>query len=577
MSYFDAAVELKSNDDKLIKSFRNLKNYRDVCNILEVTPTHLHYILFKLKGKRYHKFSIPKKGGGTREILAPCKSLKILQQKLNYIMSLIYRPKYNVHGFVKERGIVSNAKRHLNKKYILNFDLQNFFSSINFGRVRGVLMSFFKIGEQAATVIANICCYENSLPQGVPTSPILSNMICFKLDKLMQLIAKQHSCIYTRYADDLTFSTANNFFPKKLATIQDGVVSLGDKIIKIVVENGFKVNQDKTRLTNNLHHMEVTGITVNEKLNVKRDYIKKVRAILRSLEIYSYEKAQEIFKSKYRFRETRSNTIPDVLNVVKGMISYIGLIRGFDDLIFARLALRYNVIVGFKAFNVKNNTFSEKWESYVWVVEVGIEDEGGFIPIDQGSGFLLQGIGLITNSHVIRQFINRDFNALYLHRSRYGKERIAGSVHTFDEERDIAIIKMERNDNSIGFKYNTSYEIGQNVTLLGYPNYGDGDSLYTLAGQIVQHRSHFMKNKFNKETGKLGLKQERTVISARIVSGNSGGPVVNTKNEVIGIASKGFDHLSPSSKDDSTAENIIVKIQDVLDLYDEKQKGIQQQ
>lgn len=377
MSYFDATVELKSNDEELIKSFRSLKDFRDVCKVLEVTPTHLHYILFKLKGKRYHKFSISKKGGGTREILAPCNSLKILQQKLNYIMSLIYRPKYNVHGFVKERGIVSNAKRHLNKKYILNFDLENFFPSINFGRVRGVLMSFFRIGKEAATVIANICCYENSLPQGAPTSPILSNMICFQLDKKMQLVAKQHSCIYTRYADDLTFSTSKDFFPRKLASLQDGVVSLGDKIHKIVEENGFKINQDKTRLSSNLQHMEVTGITVNEKLNVKRDYIKKVRAILRSLEIYSYEEAQEVFENKYRFRDTKSITMPDVLNVVKGMINYIGLIRGFDDLIFVKLALRYNVIVGYKAFNVKNDTFSEEWESYVWVVEVGLEDEDG--------------------------------------------------------------------------------------------------------------------------------------------------------------------------------------------------------
>lgn len=82
MSYFDANVELKANDEELINSFRKLKDFRDVCDILEVTPTHLHYILFNLKGKRYHKFPISKKGGGTREILAPCNSLKILQQKL---------------------------------------------------------------------------------------------------------------------------------------------------------------------------------------------------------------------------------------------------------------------------------------------------------------------------------------------------------------------------------------------------------------------------------------------------------------------------------------------------------------
>ncbi|MDN3233421.1 reverse transcriptase domain-containing protein [Priestia megaterium] len=569
MSYFDANIELQAKDEDLITAFKKLKDFRDVCDILEVTPTHLHYILYK-KGtsKLYRHFNIPKRGGGTRQILAPCDSLIILQQKLNYIMSLIYKPKFAVHGYVKGRSIVSNAKQHLNKNYVLNFDIEDFFPSINFGRVRGVLKSFFKMGEDAATVIANICCYNNSLPQGAPTSPILSNMICFQLDKEMQLIAKQNSCVYTRYADDLTFSTTKKHFPKAIAYRGDHCVHLGQRILTIIQDNGFKVNHSKTRLHSNYQHLGVTGITVNEKLNVKRDYIKRIRAILRCLEINSLDEAQKIFEKKYIRRHTKEGNFPNIMNVVRGMINYIRLVKGPDDSIFEKLARRYNKIAKAEVFNVgiKHSRF---WTSYVCVVEVGFKDEDDFYPEDQGTGFFLQGIGFITNAHVVKKFNGNDFNAIYINKSRYDQTKIAASILEIDEDRDLAILKIEGFESNIGFSYSTDYYGGQPITLLGYPNHGGSDSLYTENGEIKQYRPHYMPNKYNEETGKLGVHQERIVISPRIVTGNSGGPVVNTENQVIGVATKGFKEISPGSKDDLTADSIIVKIEDVLALYAE--------
>lgn len=117
MSYYNANPKLSSSNEALISSFKSLKSFKDVCNILEVTPTHLHYILYKKTvPKYYYIFEIPKKTDGKRAITAPQGSLKILQQKLNSIMKLVYKPNSAIHGYVNGKHIISNAQNHLRKK-----------------------------------------------------------------------------------------------------------------------------------------------------------------------------------------------------------------------------------------------------------------------------------------------------------------------------------------------------------------------------------------------------------------------------------------------------------------------------
>ncbi|MFM7372884.1 MAG: reverse transcriptase domain-containing protein, partial [Sphaerospermopsis kisseleviana] len=104
--------------------------------------------------------------------------------------------------------MVTNAKNHCNKKFVLNLDIKDFFPTITQQRIRGVMMSPpYNLPSQIATTISHICCYEGKLPQGAPTSPIISNIVCAKLDSELRLLAKQNKCFYTRYADDITFST----------------------------------------------------------------------------------------------------------------------------------------------------------------------------------------------------------------------------------------------------------------------------------------------------------------------------------------------------------------------------------
>src|SRR3989338_2322638 len=203
------SLELKASKDDLRAEFFALESRKDVADLLEVSDKQLIYHLYIASAsERYVTFQIPKKTSGVREISAPASALKIVQQKLNQVLQSVYEPKPSVHGFTLTKSIVSNAKVHAGRKYVFNIDLKDFFPSINFGRVRGLFIGFpYNRNTAVATVLAQICCFNNQLPQGAPTSPTVSNMICAKLDAQLQQLAKRYKCTYTRYADDITFST----------------------------------------------------------------------------------------------------------------------------------------------------------------------------------------------------------------------------------------------------------------------------------------------------------------------------------------------------------------------------------
>ena len=139
-------------------------------------------------------------------ISAPDERLKFLQRKLADKIAQLYRPRNPVHGFVADRSIKTNALAHMRRRFVVNVDLKDFFPTISQNRVEGMLLSL-GIDARVAEILARICCNNRHLPQGAPSSPVLSNMICFRLDKELMSIAKDARCIYTRYADDITLSS----------------------------------------------------------------------------------------------------------------------------------------------------------------------------------------------------------------------------------------------------------------------------------------------------------------------------------------------------------------------------------
>ena len=332
---------LNLSEEELREEFSKLRTREDIAKLFQISDYQLRYHLYvNSPQKTYVIFEIKKKSGGIRSISAPRTALKIIQHKSNQLFKSVYKPKPSTHGFTPDKSIVTNAKQHLRQRYVLNLDLKDFFPSINFGRVRGLLMANpYNCTEEVATIFAQICCHKKQLPQGAPSSPIISNMICAKLDTQLQRLAKKYQCIYSRYADDITFSTSRSRFPPHLAWFSrdSEKLNIGDELKDIIEGNGFQINESKVRLQNRYNHQAVTGITVNEKLNIKRKYIRQIRAVLHAWEKYGLENAEIIFWQKYeKHRHTQIN--PDSFRqVIRGRIEYVGSVRGKDDQIYLKL------------------------------------------------------------------------------------------------------------------------------------------------------------------------------------------------------------------------------------------------
>lgn len=212
----------------------------DLAHILGYEPKKLTYIAYKIPDEdKYTTFQIPKKTGGTREILAPTQKLKQLQSRISDLLYGCLEERYKnfpmkkraSHGFSKGLSIETNAKKHTGQRFVFNIDLQDFFPSINFGRVRGFLIKnhFFELDPKVATVIAQIACFKGRLPQGSPCSPIISNLIAQPLDLHLLQLAKNNHCTYSRYADDITFSSRSRSFPKAIAFERNRILSAIEK------------------------------------------------------------------------------------------------------------------------------------------------------------------------------------------------------------------------------------------------------------------------------------------------------------------------------------------------------------
>ena len=344
------SLNLDGSPEELAENFRCLSNPRDIAKLLDVDYELLVYYLYKIPDKhRYCVFEIKKRGADSpnRTISAPVKSLKIIQSKLAQVLSSVYIPKVAVHGFRKGKSILTKAEKHTNQKYVLNIDLADFFPSINVGRVRGMFMATpYNLNEKVSTVLAQICCFNNELPQGAPTSPIVSNMICAKMDSQLRILAQRSRCNYTRYADDLTFSTSSPKLPAQLAAIitedKGNFLQLGEQLKTIIESNGFQINYEKVRLQTKTHRQEVTGLVTNQFPNVRRRYIRQVRAMLHAWEKYGPEKAEEEHFNKYRIQSRspykdspkyRRLLFKDIL---LGKIGFIRSIRGKDDFVYIK-------------------------------------------------------------------------------------------------------------------------------------------------------------------------------------------------------------------------------------------------
>lgn len=219
-------------ENSLSNRFLSIKKPAELATLLGTSHKDLSRILFHKKTNNYRTFHVQKRKGGTRTLQSPTIELKRLQRKLHELLITTLTFPASAYGYLPHKGIVRNASMHSSKKHVLNIDIKDFFPTINFGRVRGLFMAHpFYLPAPVATCIARICCFNNELPQGAPTSPVISNIICRKMDRQLQDLARKYKCTYTRYADDISLSSTLRTFPKAIAIIHpDGIITIGAEL-----------------------------------------------------------------------------------------------------------------------------------------------------------------------------------------------------------------------------------------------------------------------------------------------------------------------------------------------------------
>jgi RNA-directed DNA polymerase len=328
-------------------SGRPLQSADDVAKYFNIPLGRLLWTLYRAPDDvRYRHFEIPKRSGGMRQIHAPVGLVRDLQDRLHAELKQLYRAHPNAHGFVDARSVASNAADHAGKRWVLNVDLEDFFPTINFGRIRGLLLRPpFELGLAAAAVCAQIVTHRNGLPQGAPTSPVLSNFIAATLDRRLLRLARDHKLDYSRYADDITFSTDLPQFPPSMAVreqIESGGfrIAAGDALEQAIRTCGFSINAKKVRIQGRGVHQSVTGLCVNARVNIERRRIRRIRAMLHAWQKFGLAAAAAEHLDKYRApgrRPQHENAGAAFRNIVYGHLSFVKMVRGPADPVYLKL------------------------------------------------------------------------------------------------------------------------------------------------------------------------------------------------------------------------------------------------
>lgn len=293
---------MKEYSNRMLLDSLRLPVIADVYSLaqeMRLSEKLIYYLACEDAYGRYKTFYIAKRDGTPREINAPIASLKIVQRWI--LENILYNIKVSNYSFGFNNKTIGSplvmcAEKHKNNLYMLRMDLKNFFPSISRERV---FYQFVNMGYNtyASNLLTNICVDNDKLPQGAVTSPYLANIICYKLDIRIATYCNKRDITYTRYADDLTFSSDN----------RDALRNIYGMIKKIVQSEGFSVNENKTYFMTPKCHKKLLGLTINDNMiKAPKEFKRMVRAMIH----------QSIIAGEYGDNR-----------VIKGYISYIDSIE----------------------------------------------------------------------------------------------------------------------------------------------------------------------------------------------------------------------------------------------------------
>lgn len=215
--------------------------------------------------REYQEMAIPKRDGSLRHLCAPSPALRMIQKTI--LRCIVQHEPVSPYAtaYIRGRSLSANAKPHVGKPYLLKLDISDFFGSITFEQVYAAAFNSRYFPRQIGVMLTELCCCKGRLPQGAPTSPALSNQVMEQFDTYIGAWCRTRGIAYTRYCDDITFSAD---FP---------LLFVYAKAKTMLEDMGFTVNEKKTHLISAASRQTVTGLTVNKKLSVPRDYKRRLR------------------------------------------------------------------------------------------------------------------------------------------------------------------------------------------------------------------------------------------------------------------------------------------------------------
>jgi len=315
-------------DSNHIEALRFISEQQPMYFLLFYTGHYKPYMLLSdfykaLRNPAYKEYRIPKKNGGYRTVYAPEGNLKRLQKGLNKALQRYYsyiKPDC-VFGFTtlsesaSRCNIADNAARHTGKRFVLNIDLKDFFPSITGEMVYSMFSSnLFYFSKETAKMFSLLTLYHGRLPAGAPTSPIVSNLVCLPLDRELMLFSSQYDVVYTRYADDLTFSSDKPFSRKQIADIT-----------ALIRRYGFEVNHRKFRLQPTSTRQTVTGLVVNRKVNIERRKLKKLRAVVHDVNRHGMREAA---MRNLKLEKISKEQLSEFADSLEGYIGFVRQVKG---------------------------------------------------------------------------------------------------------------------------------------------------------------------------------------------------------------------------------------------------------
>ena len=343
---------------EILRRWRNVENLDDFTSLLNLINSNLPFkkelyfypvTLISLSNiynkNRFRSFDLKTKKK-TRTIAAPNGiEFKQLLRCIAILLDLLYIPHASAKGYIKGLSIKDNAIDHSAKKYVFNTDIVSFFDKIHQKEFIHFVEKLNVYPQNSFTsfllqnIIANLCFHikdgEIVLPQGAPTSPVISNIVCLSLDDDLSKLADKNSMHYTRYADDITFSSNHNHF--------DSNGKFRQELNQILKYHQFDINVSKTRLQFANQRQMVTGLVVNKKPNVPRTYIKQLRMLIYYWETYGEAKAMKLFVNYTLTKKANKKNYKRVAfsNIIDGKLCYLKMIRGEDDSTYLKLRARY--------------------------------------------------------------------------------------------------------------------------------------------------------------------------------------------------------------------------------------------